>query len=463
MALRGFRQPSVLSIRYWSIIPLGVLSGCGSLGSSLPVNAISSKPLSGVPYQLPKVILEISATRTTNGIDVRISQPIYIGDSSATYLLRYVPDEAAVDTFKVKVNSATMLLTTFNGEADDKTAEAIRLLTTGSPRAKPEGSGVIEERLFSAVFDPSLPSEVSQVSAGLNTAVFEGLRARLGHACEVAVRAALGTDTKKSAKEIAEVRKATRAKTETCRAERRLTKPNFALSVVYTPVVMASSTVNACAVGVCTRSPGVAFVSASDGVAMVATQKFMMPNGGSAIPIDLRRAFSTKATYSMVFTNGLAESVERTKGSSLVAVASLPLDVFRNVLTSASQIIQLRIDQTTKEKELIAARQQLIEARAARDKAIETAAKAKSGTTESGVDDALLTLTLPGFGKGSGFELTEPAQLNNEATGSPKPAPTSQTPTKADDTKPPAKPAAKPTASETLGGPVSGGGSGTDD
>lgn len=428
------------------------VSGCGSLGGSYPVGTPSTHAIAGAPYQLPKALLRLEAVRTTEGVEVRISLPIYVGDESSTYLLSYTPSEAAADKFKLMIDTSTMLLTSFNGEADDKTADAIRKLTTGSVMANQE-RGLSEQSLFAVIFDP-YADNLSTISQELNQAVFNGLSAQLSEACETDVWAATSTKSRRSKADLAKIAKAeavARDGSKPCRAQQRLKMPGFVLSLKYSPVRLAKGVGLPCSVGVCTRSLAPAIISGSDGHSVVASTMFMMPNGGSPIPVDLKRVVFTKATYDLVFKNGIVESVDRTKGSELLSVASLPLDVFRNVLTSTSQILQLQIALSGKEKELLAARQQQLEAKIAYDKAIKEAGEKAEGATENGLDDTMLVFTLPGFGRGSGFEL-------------PDPNPVKETPSKT--TRPPSSKPATPDGTppekneNVLGGPVSEGSDG---
>ena len=78
------------------------------------------------------------------------------------------------------------------------------------------------------------------------------------------------------------------------------------------------------------------------------------------VPINSGRFVSTKHT--LVFDRGQPSHVRVERDSELLALASLPLTIAKAILSVPAEIIQLKINHTSKESELTAAERNLIEA-----------------------------------------------------------------------------------------------------
>lgn len=441
---KGLRAGSVITSGL--LLALG-LGGCSSLGSSHKL-ATSAEAVSGVAYQLPQVVLRARVTRGGEGVKLEISQPDYVGDPQETYVLKYQPSPAAKDKLDIKVDTATMLLSSIDGEAEDRIVQALEAAVT-MQAPKPEKSFDREELLYDLIFDPADKSTVTRLSADLSDGVNAHLGASLGAECEAAVRDAVGDTTGKSGKALKQARlldASTRARADACRAGAQLaTAPaNINLDIDYAPV--RAKVAADCAVGLCYRAQSKATMTITANGHPIGASHFMMPNGSDAIALDIARATLTKSTQKITLTNGVVATALRTKESAAEDVAKLPLTVYSSVLKSTAQIAQLRVNIGTQETADINAQIALLKAKTALEKAkkgefgddddaSDDGGAAGGGNTESAVEDPapgasqpdtpaaapaasagpMISVILPGFGKSRGFGLTIATPPTNEA------------------------------------------------
>lgn len=435
-----------------------LLSGCQTIASSNNANAADAE---GVPYALPKMLLEGKLVRNANGVSVVIGSPRYVADGNQTYTLVYTPSSTAEDILKIKVDPDTMLLSSVNAEADDKSAEILANFAKAAVVGMRGGEGSDldgEQVLYSAVFDPQVAASVTDFQTGLNTALTSFLIQTTTEECEAAVRDAQATklpqDHKKRTAKLRELREETERKTTACQIGGH-SLPTLKVTIEdYLPFGGASGTVvTECSIGFCARGLSPAIVKvAIDGKGPLASQVFNMPNGSKPIPYRLGRAGFTKSTYAATLKNGVIDSVENTKSSELLAISKLPLDVAKGALTAVAEIVQLRVNVENNEKVLQDAIKARIEAeQAAKKAADDSSTSSKKAAAEAALQNSeIIRAVLPGLGEKSPFAIR--TELKSESQQS-KPEKPVEKPKAAD------KPAAA-SPEVDLGGPVQPGSDG---
>jgi hypothetical protein len=97
---------------------------------------------------------------------------------------------------------------------------------------------------------------------------------------------------------------------------------------------------------------------------------FGLPNRSPTFVMPLERWAFVKTTHDVKLKGGVFESVTTDRPSSAYAVASVPFDIAKGAVTSASELVQLKLDFSGKQKAFYEAQVKEIEAKAARDKAL---------------------------------------------------------------------------------------------
>lgn len=400
------------------------LAGCTTLASSYEASSIPSAPssLDGVAYSLPMAKLRIVLVRDASGIAVAVGKPDYIPDPKASYLFSYRPSISAVDKLKIEVDGRG-LLTAVGGEADDQSGAiiaAVAKLFVGVPEAALSGGG---ETLFDTVFDPADQTARETAASQLNQALARRLLPLLQRDCTDAVDAAanpadLPKDSKERAARVRELTERAIRLTPACRATSRFVPPTITMAIQYAPFKFAGGRPAPCTVGFCARKLSPATITfALDGIPF-ASEQFLLPNGSDPVPYGLRRAAFAKATYAVKLQDGMILSSEINKGSELLAIANVPLEIVKGVFATAAELVQLRINLTNNEKALATAQQERLEA----EDLLKDAREASRVGAAEGSLDADLTLVrayIPGLGAGSGAGSPSGTPIENVADGKP--------------------------------------------
>ena len=99
----------------------------------------------------------------------------------------------------------------------------------------------------------------------------------------------------------------------------------------------------------------------------------IIPDPGNLVIIDLERAAAVKKTVTADFTNGMLTKLVLDKPSEALAVANIPFNILTKIIALPSELIQLKIDTSTNEKDLLEAQKALIEAQQSLIEAVEKA------------------------------------------------------------------------------------------
>jgi hypothetical protein len=480
------RRVKHLPVRWASaaLVAMAALAalGCAStLGGSHATNATGSG-INGVPYRLPRVTMAVALVRSTNGVRVEFTRPIYgpdrdkDGNGSGAYLLQFHPRSSSKDTFNVSVDPATGLLTSVTGEADDQGAKILEELgKLAGALAKPEAAIETGEKqiLFEAVFDPGEAKEVDLIEKGLNAALKQPLTNALKEDCDFIVAKGLSAANPKTEEERKKTEKELRRSSSSCvmhgkRSAAKFSPAQIWVEVDYTAFKYSTATPVDCNVGICTRvlSPARLAVGSGDSDAgagvlhgtAIGARGFSIPNGSAAVPIQLKRAAFAKVNYDIKLKDGLITTSNVTKESEALAIVSAPGKAIDAFFKSLANLVQLKIDLTTKQKELLVAEKDKIAA----EKALEDAkkgdaevekkqeeAKAESAAEENATTP-FLSVEIPGLGIGSGIELVSKGipysggSIKEESAAERRPP----------DSRKAAPKDEPPSASDVLGGPV---------
>lgn len=399
--------------------PLALLSGgCATseLGKSHYATSAEAK-LGGVPYSLPRVLLKATLVRDADGISIEIGQPVYVADPKQTYLLRYSRHAGSKDKLNIGIDPQTSLLTSVGGEAEDQTAQVIvAVAKVAGGLGKMEGAvepGAERQVFYQDVFDPANQQEITALNAAINSVLTTTVKNSIA-GC------AAGAKPEAAAK---------------CPLRNGTPGGDISLDIKYEPFALAT-TPDDCGIGICTREPRPAVLSVKQAGVPVGAGLFNMPNGSAVVPIDLSRASFVKATHQITLQNGLVASRESSKESEALAIANIPLDILKGIFSAPTELIQLKVNYTNAQKDLLTAQKDKLDAEKARLEAEKQLVEAKNpdGTPKTESDIAgmpaapgppaapapptlLMKVVLPGLGKGSGMELVAAAKEEGTAAG----------------------------------------------
>ena len=99
-----------------------------------------------------------------------------------------------------------------------------------------------------------------------------------------------------------------------------------------------------------------------------------LPNESPLEMVKLESGTFTTRTFATIFDNGILTSHTEAKPSEALAIARIPVEVMKAIFEIPTSLVQLKVNYTSKEKELVTAQKDLVEAL----KALE-AAKPKTG------------------------------------------------------------------------------------
>lgn len=301
----------------------------------------------GVLYMLPKAVLPVRLVDAGGTISIDVEDALVIGDEQQTFILKYNHSVLSADNVKLGVDPKTNLLQSVDIKAEDKTGDIIKKVAATVLR--PEGSEVSGQLIMRAQIDPANSEEVDDLNRRLALAT-RAYVAQKQRECGLGII----KDTELS---------------KACTSYRNFLA-NVEPRVQVTPSALAEPAAaparpprgTNCSVGVCYR-PGIPYrISVSMGAQENAVT-VLLPNRAPSIAIPLSRFALVTATHKVTLKDGMLEKVETDKPSEGLALASLPLDIVREVFSTASELVNLKIDLSGKEKALADARVAEIKAR----------------------------------------------------------------------------------------------------
>lgn len=292
--------------------------GCTSMLSSYQPS-VSNAKREGTAYSLSKALVKVSlAVKSDKSIKVSIDQPTYVPDPDQRYLLAYHPSFLSSDSFTVTVDPLTGYLTKVDMTADDKTGEIVqaiaKIITLKEASSGEAGETVLIERYVD-------PLAIANLEAEFNTVA----------------KLKSGTDP----------------------------KLKFFIKTTGNTAIQASAESSAkpnCSVGICYRQPATYIIGFSFNSTITYESPISIPNGAPVYALNLKRSPFVTRKNTIELSNGSISSVVVDKPSEGLAVAQMPVDIARAVISVPAEILQLKIDLLNKEKGVAEGQAALIDA-----------------------------------------------------------------------------------------------------
>jgi hypothetical protein len=396
-----------------NIFVLVLLSGCTSILETHPIN---SSDAVGVPYSLPRTVLEFQITITPKVEEKTAilqfvqatlqATPKYVGDPDKQYILGHNTSGFYDDKFDVEVNERG-LLTTLNATTEDKTLAAITELSKGIVDFAKLASGLggfsvqAEMPPLEKAFQAAGTSLAAQLQryAGTYTVHVQlpasnGSRLpsisifgdQSGWYLNVSLQRVVGVQGG-APPPLGEPRDGSLDTTEKIggilvrtpqahllqmdlrwTGSAMLTKRNEQGSVeTWTSEDETELARRAAAVGLVTRKTDDNIVLGLPDPLAHASGIVIVPDYGPVVRIPLDRALFAKADYKLVLHDGMVATHNVERGNAVVDAAMLPVTLVKEIVKIPSELVQFKFDLTKSEQELKEKQQEIADKAAARD------------------------------------------------------------------------------------------------
>ena len=292
------------------------LAGCVQILKSS--SGISNHSDVVLDYRLPKALLPVKLQKAT-GPDpaantvyaVEIGAPRYIGDTEHSYILDYKASPLASDDFIVKVHSRERVLTSVKVKTDDNTDEIVVKIAETAAIFEDSKAVTAAETLLEIEIDPANQKDIEYAREALHK-VSNG-------------------------------------------AVSYFEIPNQSLS---------AGLVGSTCSGICYRLPLKYSVRFGFDNGRVFTRNISLPNGGPIVSLNLNRAAFVEKVHEISFTDGSPAEMKLKKPSEGLEFVALPIEIVKAILQAPAEILQLKINQNDKEKELANSKNEKLKAQA---------------------------------------------------------------------------------------------------
>lgn len=115
----------------------------------------------------------------------------------------------------------------------------------------------------------------------------------------------------------------------------------------------------------------------------IRTVAVLLPNEGPAVIAPMKTSPFVATTYDIAFQDGMLTKWDVDRPSELYAAIQIPLNILKDIIALPAQLIQLKIDYSSKDSELLKSEKNRVEAASALNEAIESSSKKASGSTNT--------------------------------------------------------------------------------
>jgi hypothetical protein len=362
------------------------MSGCAVVSSTKLNTQNAAFGGTGIPYLLPKALLPVEVVAAGTQVRVDLLEPVYVGDATQSYALRYDASSFATETLNITVDPTTSLLKTLSVETKDETGEVLKK-AIATLRAE-SAAGSDETVLMQTVLDPGDATSIADVE-GRVRATLDSFVARQRQECGAAATKPSGCG------EILALPVSTKTQLS---VTLMASAPYAAGAAPSAPTSTATAGGIDCGVGICFRGT-LPYQVSLEALGQTRSTLIHLPNHGPLMALPLPRHAFVKTKHTVGLRNGMLESYQIEKPSSALAIVSWPLDVFDAIVSTTAKIVQLKIDTS---RSSVSLQEQLLAETKRRKEIEDELEKLKSPKAESaaliGMGGSRSILTL-GFGK----------------------------------------------------------------
>jgi hypothetical protein len=323
--------------RIFMLLGLAILGGCAALDSSHIASDGGGAVATGGYYFLPKTLLHVRILATDSdvavdyfdeGKTVALERSL-VPDTDQFYTLDYHRSALSEDALNISVGTNGLLKKVESSTEDKSGAIIIKMVEIAKEVAKaasmPAGTAT---KVGDYVFDPE---DVDALNARLRNDFGSG-----------------------------------------------------AIRIDITPRVTKSDTSRACDDGLCFRPLRPYVVTIVKNGLPFRTQTVLIPNGAPVLSLPIHRAAFVKNITNATFDDGILTEVHIEKPSEALAFMEIPLAIAKAVTSVPTELLQLKIDYSSKEKDLAEAEKARLDAMRS---LIEDRQKNKKTSTDGGADN----------------------------------------------------------------------------
>lgn len=295
---------------------LFLCSGCTrTLVSS---NAISeANQHKGVVYYLPKKLVRVTIDKDDSKFNISVEALPAVPDERYCFVANQIHSRWRTDDFKI-TTTTNGLLNSVEGSSEDQSGQIVVKLTEAAKQAFllaarmsfPAGdpAKAVPEH-FEYVFDPS-SKEIDALNTQLANRKWD---------LKLEVEAFMPEHPSVAA------------------------VPNKTNGVIYRRAVACMLTVK-------------------QNEKVLARQPLVLPNFGPIVLIPIQGGSFSKTTFSMKFQDGILTEMASNKPSEVLGFVSILPDALKNIASIPAEILQLKVDYSSKQKELLKAQKEIIDA-----------------------------------------------------------------------------------------------------
>ena len=115
----------------------------------------------------------------------------------------------------------------------------------------------------------------------------------------------------------------------------------------------------------------------------IRTTTILLPNEGPAMVASMETSPFIATSYDIAFQDGMLTKWDVDRPSELYAIIQIPLNVLKDLIALPTQLIQLKLDYSSKDADLLKAQKAQVEAADALKKAVESSSGASAGTNST--------------------------------------------------------------------------------
>lgn len=115
----------------------------------------------------------------------------------------------------------------------------------------------------------------------------------------------------------------------------------------------------------------------------IRTTTILLPNEGPAMVASMETGPFIPTSYDIAFQDGMLTKWDVDRPSELYAIIQIPLNILKDVIALPTQLIQLKLDYSSKDVDLLKSEKAQVEAAAALKKAVESSPGTTSGTNST--------------------------------------------------------------------------------
>lgn len=327
------------------------LGGCAAIHSERFDPRDTSEVRTGMHYALPKALFQIGLMERGDNLIVLVSEPIYIGDPDAAYMLEAPEPIVSDQEYLLVVHPETRLLSYVNSESEGQADQILRNIVRGvsgvGATEERGGREVVQRLLYSRIVDPfMIPGCDFGTACNLTDIAADMRQAAIAYFdC--------GATARESEHDLCP-----RLRTDSDFFSLRLS-PLFDAPV---PAAQTAAMARDCRVSICYRTPAPYMISLRVRGVVDVAEVVALPNEAPVSRLVVPGGVFADASARIELRNGMPGRYAVDRKSEVVAITALPFTLVREAFSTVSEVFEFRIDYSNDRRRLAEAESQRVAA-----------------------------------------------------------------------------------------------------